>query len=117
MAAIAGALNVQLEKVEIRATNSLITIKDKKTGKISEIHVSDIKDSSRFQLGVQGYYNQDRDFISEMKNTLLDLSQEQEIKLLSFKNYMSKSAASYEKDVLQVAFGVMDNILKGDSDE
>jgi len=73
-----------------------------------------VKYSRRFGLTIYEIAKQNRDFISELKHTFSNMSHEQEVKLLSFKNYMSKSAESYEKDILQGAFKTIDKILKGD---
>ncbi len=76
-----------------------------------------IKYSRRFGLSIYEIAQQQKDFTLGLKNLLESGSKESEIKLLSFKNYISKSANSYEKDVLNVAFGKIDTILQGSSDE
>jgi len=76
-----------------------------------------IKYSRRFGLTIYEMAKQKKDFIGALKNSIENLSQEQEIKLLSFKNYISKSASSYEKDVLNVAFKRIDKILYGENHE
>jgi len=74
-----------------------------------------IKYSRRFGLTIYEMAKQDKDFIGELKNSIDNLSKEQEIKLISFKNYLSKSANSYENDVLNVAFNRIDKILDGEN--
>jgi len=76
-----------------------------------------VKYSRRFGLTIYEMAKLDRDFVAELKKSLDNLSQEQEVKLLSFKNYISKSAKTYEKEVLQVAFRKIDEILQGESYE
>jgi hypothetical protein len=76
-----------------------------------------VKYSRRFGLTIYEMAKLDRDFVAELKKSLDNLSHEQEVKLLSFKNYISKSANTYEKEVLQVAFKRIDEILQGESDE
>ncbi|WP_456323916.1 ParA family protein [Hydrogenimonas sp.] len=73
-----------------------------------------IKYSRRFGLTIYEIAKQDRDFIEELKNSYNNISKEKEIKLLSFKNYVSKSAKAYEKDILQTAFSKIDAILEGE---
>lgn len=70
-----------------------------------------IKYSRRFGLTVYEIAKQDRDFSSELKGLKSDFSKEDSIKLLSFKNYIAKSAKSYELEVLQSAFSKIDTIL------
>ncbi|MEN4054039.1 ParA family protein [Sulfurimonas sp. NWX79] len=76
-----------------------------------------IKYSRRFGLTIYEMSQQDRDFIGALKNSLSQASKEEEIKLLSFKNYISKSTQSYYKDVLSAAFRKMDEILEGENNE
>ena len=59
-------INLDMEKAVISATNSMISIKDKKTGKEKEIHASELKDNASFELGGKGYYFQDYDFINSI---------------------------------------------------
>lgn len=59
-------INLNMENAAIRATNSTISIKDKKTGKREEIHASELSDKSIFELGGKGYYEQDYDFINSI---------------------------------------------------
>ena len=76
-----------------------------------------IKYSRRFGLTIYEIAKLDKDFLVELKKSLNDLSSEQEIKLLSFKNYISTSANKYEEEVLQVAFKKIETILEGESNE
>jgi len=75
-----------------------------------------VKYSRRFGLTIYEMAKLDRDFVAELKKSLDSLSHEQEIKLLSFKNYISKSSNTYEKEVLQIAFKKIDEILQGEND-
>lgn len=72
-----------------------------------------IKYSRRFGLTIYEIAKLEKDFLVELRKSLHDLSDEQEIKLLSFKNYISTSANRYEEDVLQVAFKKIETILEG----
>ncbi|MEA1917029.1 MAG: ParA family protein [Campylobacterota bacterium] len=76
-----------------------------------------IKYSRRFGLTTYEIALQERDFISELKLNMSEMSQEQEVRLLSFKNYVSKSAKSYHEDVLQLAFKELDKVLQGEKNE
>ena len=76
-----------------------------------------IKYSRRFGLTAYEMARQDRDFANELKNLQNDISQEEAIKLLSFKNYIAKSAKKYNDDVLQKAFEKIDLILQGEHNE
>jgi len=70
-----------------------------------------IKYSRRFGLTIYEIYQQKKDFIQALKSSLSNLSREEEIKLLSFKNYISKSATFYVEDILSIAFKRLDKIL------
>ena len=70
-----------------------------------------IKYSRRFGLTIYEIERQKKDFIQALKTSLSTLSKEDEIKLLSFKNYISKSATVYVEEILQVAFNKLDEIL------
>ncbi|MBN2782196.1 MAG: hypothetical protein JXQ66_03035, partial [Campylobacterales bacterium] len=56
----------------------------------------------------------ERDFISQLKLNMSNISQEQEVKLVSFKNYIQKSSKTYYEDVLKPAFSKIDEILGED---
>lgn len=71
-----------------------------------------VKYSRRFGLTIYEMSKLDRDFIGVLKDSLVSSSQEEEIRLLSFKNYISKSVKSYEKNVLNLAFRKMDAVLQ-----
>jgi len=73
-----------------------------------------IKYSRRFGLSIYEMAKQDKDFVGALKDSMDGLSEAQEIKLLSFKNYIAKSARSYKKDVLSVAFEKIEKILHGE---
>ena len=70
-----------------------------------------IKYSRKFGLTVYEIAKQERDFIAEMKSHQEETSREEEVKLLSFKNYIDKSAKSYYVDVLIPIFKKMDAIF------
>ena len=72
-----------------------------------------IKYSRRFGLTIYEIELQKKDFIEALGNSFTNLSTKEEIKLLSFKNYIAKSAKSYVNDVLLVAFKKIDTILEG----
>jgi len=74
-----------------------------------------IKYSRRFGLTIYEMEKQKKDFIKALRSSFSNLSEEDEIKLLSFKNYISKSASSYAEDILYVAFDKIDDILEGES--
>jgi len=70
-----------------------------------------IKYSRRFGLTIYEMARLKKDFISELKNIQQSDSQEFDIKLLSFKNYIAKSSSSYDEEILQPAFKNLDAIL------
>ncbi|MCD6432458.1 MAG: ParA family protein [Sulfurimonas sp.] len=72
-----------------------------------------IKYSRRFGLTIYEIEQQKKDFIEALQSSFSNLSTKEEIKLLSFKNYIAKSANSYVNDVLFVAFKKIDTILEG----
>ncbi|MDQ7067009.1 MAG: hypothetical protein Q9M40_02815 [Sulfurimonas sp.] len=76
-----------------------------------------IKYSRRFGLTIYEMVQQKKDFIGALENSFSSVSREDEVKLLSFKNYITKSAIKYDKDVLQVAFKKLDEIIFGGNDE
>ena len=72
-----------------------------------------IKYSRRFGLTIYEIKQQKKDFIEALQSSFSNLSTKEEIKLLSFKNYIAKSANAYVSDVLFVAFKKIDTILEG----
>jgi len=70
-----------------------------------------IKYSRKFGLTIYEIAKQQRDFVSEMVKHKEDQSQEEELKLLSFKNYIDKSAKTYYVDVLIPIFKKLDTIF------
>lgn len=74
-----------------------------------------IKYSRRFGLSIYEIAKLKKDFVSELENLISEPSAEQEVKLVSFKNYIAQSAKKYEQDVLQVAFMKIDSILNGEN--
>jgi len=75
-----------------------------------------VKYSRRFGLTIYEIAKQKKDFIEALKDSISSTLQEKEVKLLSFKNYVSKSANSYEKDVINIAFKKIDKILGEDNE-
>jgi len=75
-----------------------------------------IKYSRRFGLTIYEIANQHKDFISLLKLNMQKLSQEQEVKLISFKNYIKKSSDAYYEDVLKLGFTKLQSIL-GSTDD
>ncbi len=72
-----------------------------------------IKYSRRFGLTIYEMVQKQKDFTSLLQDSFRgDISQD-EVKLLSFKNYVTKSAKKYESDVLSVAFATIDKIING----
>ena len=72
-----------------------------------------IKYSRRFGLTIYEIEQQKKDFIKALEGSFANLSTKEEIKLLSFKNYIAKSASSYVNDVILKAFDKIDTILEG----
>lgn len=70
-----------------------------------------IKYSRRFGLTIYEIEQQKKDFLQALGNSFATSSPKEEIKLLSFKNYIAKASDSYVSDVLQVAFKKIDTIL------
>ncbi|MDQ7061667.1 MAG: hypothetical protein Q9M43_11280 [Sulfurimonas sp.] len=60
---------------------------------------------------------QKKDFIAALEQSFSKAAKKDEVKLLSFKNYITKSALKYEKDVLLPAFKKMDTLLYGEENE
>ncbi len=75
-----------------------------------------IKNSRRFGLTIYEIATQNRDFNKEIRENILDISKEKKVKLLSFKNFVNKSAINYLENILQRAFKSIDKII-GDNDE
>jgi hypothetical protein len=71
-----------------------------------------VKYSRKFGLTVYEIAKQQRDFIPELKIKVENMTNEQETKLLSFKNYVNKSATKYYENVLLNGFRMIDKILK-----
>jgi deoxyadenosine/deoxycytidine kinase len=70
-----------------------------------------VKYSRKFGLTIYEISQDERDFISQLKLNMSKMSKEQEIRLVSFKNYIQKASKNYYKDVLQPAFKKIDEIL------
>jgi hypothetical protein len=75
-----------------------------------------IKYSRKFGLTIFEIAQDDRDFISQLKFNMSNMSHEQEVKLVSFKNYIQKASKNYLKDVLKPAYEKIDELL-GDNDD
>jgi len=76
-----------------------------------------IKYSRRFGLTIYEIAHEDRDFISLLKLNMNDLNKEQEVKLISFKNYIKSSSNAYYKDVLKLGFDKLKSILESTNDK
>lgn len=76
-----------------------------------------VKYSRKFGLTIYEIAKQQRDFIPELKIKVENMTNEQETKLLSFKNYVNKSASKYYDDVLVKNFKKIDTILKGKNND
>ncbi|MEA2099774.1 MAG: ParA family protein [Campylobacterota bacterium] len=76
-----------------------------------------IKHSRRFGLTVYEIAHKEQDFIAQLKLNMKDLSHEQEVKLISFKNYIQKASKDYYKDVLSPAHNIIDSILEDKNDD
>lgn len=70
-----------------------------------------IKYSRKFGLTIYEIAQDDRDFISQLKLNMSNMSHEQEVKLVSFKNYIQKASKTYYEDVLKPAYIKIDEIL------
>jgi cellulose biosynthesis protein BcsQ len=70
-----------------------------------------IKNSRRFGLSIYEIATQNRDFNRELRENILDLTKEKRVKLLSFKNFVNKSAVNYLENILQPAFKKIDKII------
>ena len=70
-----------------------------------------IKYSRKFGLTVYEIAKQKRDFIKQMEDNKKSHSEEEELKLLSFKNYIDTTSKKYYVDVLIPIFKKMDTLL------
>jgi len=70
-----------------------------------------IKYSRKFGLTIYEIAKQERDFISEMIEHKSNGAKEEELKLLSFKNYINKNSVKYYINVLIPVFKKMDTLL------
>jgi len=71
-----------------------------------------IKYSRRFGLTVYEIAKQQRDFIDQLKVQMDELSSEQEVRMLSFKNYMDRSSKKYYDDIIKPAFEKIETLLE-----
>ncbi len=76
-----------------------------------------IKYSRQFGLTIYEIALKEQDFIAQLKLNMENMSHEQEVKLLSFKNYIQKASKSYYKDVLIPAYNTIDTILEEKNDD
>lgn len=90
--------NFLLNEVEERHKKNYIIIED------SDI----IKYSRKFGMTIYEIAAQDRDFISEFKET----RQEKEKKILAFKNYVYQNGKKYYENTLKESFRKLDIIIK-----
>ena len=75
-----------------------------------------IKYSRRFGLTIYEIAHQNKDFIALLKLNMKEFSREQEIKLISFKNYIKKASETYYEDVLKLGFDKLKYILEKKND-
>lgn len=78
-----------------------------------------IKYSRRFGLTIYEIAQMQKDFTELLKLNKEKKSKEQELKVISFKNYIQKASSSYYEDVLQPAFLKLNQIMeiKNDNEE
>jgi len=70
-----------------------------------------IKYSRKFGLTIYEIAKQERDFVTEMIEHKQNQSKKEDVKLLSFKNYINKEAQTYFVDVLIPIFKKLDTIF------
>jgi len=70
-----------------------------------------IKYSRRFGLTIYEIAKQERDFVENLRKNMDNYSSEQEIKLISFKNYMNNTSKEYYEQTIVPIFKKIDNIL------
>ena len=75
-----------------------------------------VKFSRRFGLTIYEIAHQEKDFIEQLKLNMNDVSHEQEVKLLSFKNYIQKASKSYLEDVLNPAYDKINLLMEKQDD-
>jgi len=71
-----------------------------------------IKYSRRFGLTIYEIAKQRRDFVVQLRKNMDNYSSEQEIKLISFKNYMDNASKEYYEEVIIPIFRKIDEILE-----
>jgi cellulose biosynthesis protein BcsQ len=71
-----------------------------------------IKYSRRFGLTIYEIAQMKKDFSQALKLNKGKFSQEQEVKVISFKNYIQKASSSYYEDVLQPAFLKLNQVME-----
>ena len=75
-----------------------------------------IKYSRRFGLTIYEIAQMKKDFTQDLKLKKEALSKEEEIKVISFKNYIQKASSGYYEDVLQPAFLKLNQVLEMKND-
>ena len=75
-----------------------------------------IKYSRRFGLTIYEIAKMKRDFTQDLKLKKEALSEDEEVKVISFKNYIQKSSKKYYEDVLQPAFAKLNQIIGKEND-
>lgn len=71
-----------------------------------------IKYSRRFGLTIYEIAQQNKNFIDLLKINLKNMSNEQEVKLTSFKNYIKNASDSYYENVLKLGFEKLHALLE-----
>jgi len=75
-----------------------------------------IKFSRRFGLTIYEIAKMKKDFVALLKSNRKEFSAEEEIKVISFKNYVQKASKSYFKDVLEPSFLKLNQIMENEND-
>ena len=75
-----------------------------------------IKFSRRFGLTIYEIAKMKKDFVGLLKLNKKEFSREEEIKVISFKNYVQKASKSYFKDVLEPSFLKLNQIMESEND-
>ncbi|MDY0116535.1 MAG: ParA family protein [Sulfurimonadaceae bacterium] len=75
-----------------------------------------IKYSRRFGLTIYEIAHMHRDYSKFLKLNKKEFSKEQEVKLISFKNYIQRASVTYYEDVILPAFSKLDTIMEIEND-
>lgn len=75
-----------------------------------------IKFSRRFGLTIYEIAQMKKDFVELLKLNRKKFSSEEELKVVSFKNYVQKASKSYFEDVLEPSFVKLNQIMENEND-